>query len=470
MTGKAVVDMDTMPLRWGHYKLFIIAALGQFIGSGLATLIGIIIPMIQLVSHPELSSLQQGAISSLSLVGIMVGSSLIGNLGDKYGYLFLFRLCPVLVLTASLFTFYMDNTIGLTIGLFFMGVGIGGEYSLGSDYISEIMPRKTKLLMVGAAKATSALGSILTAGICFFLLIKFKQPQLWNYLLLIISGIALIMFLLRIRFAQSPGWLIAQGRIPEAEKAIKFFLGNDVVIGDIKDIKTQEANTTQTQVGDLFKKENIKKVIFSGIPWACEGFGVYGIGIFLPILVIALGIENTMESSFQRMINSIEITVYINIFILIGFIIGLYFIDRIYHVTSQVWGFLLCSVGIGILWICFTFHLPVWFAILGFLIFEIFLNAGPHLMTFIIPPQIYSVEDRGAGVGLAASIGKAGAVLAVFFIPNLLAWGGVGLVLLVAIIVNIIGALVTAIFGRQVLPDDQKETKPFLNKIRHFRW
>lgn len=465
-----VVDMDTMSLRWGHYKLFIIASLGQLIGSGLATLIGIVMPMIQLVSHPELSSLQQGLISCLSLVGIMVGSSLIGNLSDKYGYLFLFRLCPILILAASLFAFFMSNTIGLAIGLFFMGLGIGGEYSLGSDYISEIMPNKAKLLMVGAAKATCAIGSILVAGACFFLLEKFKQPQIWNYLLLIISGIALIMFFLRIRFAQSPGWLIAQGRIPEAEKAIKFFLGNDVVIGDIKETKTQEANVVQTKMSDLFKNGNLKKVIFSGIPWACEGFGVYGIGIFLPILVIALGIESSTESSFDRILNSVEITTYINIFILIGFIIGLYFVDRIYHVTSQVWGFLLCSVGIGILWICYTYHLSLWFAIAGFLIFEIFLNAGPHLMTFIIPPQIYSVEERGAGVGLAASIGKAGAVLAVFFIPNLLAWGGISLVLFTTIVVNIIGALTTAIFGRQVLPNDERQTKPFLSKIRHFRW
>lgn len=469
MTGKTV-DMDTMPLRWGHYKLFIIASLGQLIGAGLATLIGIIMPMIQLVNHSGLSALEQGIVSCMSLAGIMTGSSLIGSLSDRYGYLFFIRLCPALILISSLFAFYMDNTVCFGIGLFFMGLGIGGEYTLGSDYISEIMPNRFKLLMVGAAKATSAIGSILIAGICFFLLKKLGQPEIWNHLLLIISCIALIMLLLRLRFTQSPGWLIAKGRMAEAEKAVKFFLGNDVVIGEIKDTQTQRTNVVQSKMGDLFKKGNIKKVIFSGIPWACEGFGVYGIGIFLPMLVMALGLEHSSGSSFQKVINSIEITTYINVFVLIGFIVGLYFVDKLYHVTSQVSGFLLCSIGIGILWLCYTFHLPIWVAILGFLIFEVFLNAGPHLMTFIIPPQIYSVEERGAGVGLAASIGKIGAILAVFFIPNLLAWGGVGLVLLTAIVVNIIGALVTAIFGKEVLPNDEKQTKPFLHKIRHFRW
>lgn len=464
------VNMDTMPLRWGHYKIFIIASLGQLIGSALATLIGVVMPLMQLVSHPELSSLHQGLISCLSLVGIMVGSSLIGSWGDKYGYLTLFRLCPLIVIVASLFTFYMDSHLGLAIGLFFMGVGIGGEYSLGSDYISEIMPHKSRLVMVGAAKATAAVGSIISAAVCFLLLKEFNHPHIWHYLFLIIAAIALIMFLLRIRFAQSPGWLLSKGRTDEAEKAIKFFLGNDVVIGDIKEAKTQETTAKQVTMGDMFRKDNLKKTIFSSVPWACEGFGVYGFMIFLPILLMSLGLDNTSASSFQRIINSIEMTTYINIFVLVGFVIGLLLVNRVYHVSSQFWGFIFCSVGIVILWVGYSFHLPLWFAILGFFVFELFLNGGPRLTCFIIPPQIYSVEERGAGVGMATSIGKIGAILAVFIIPNLLAWGGIKLVLIVTIAINIVGALVTVCLGKEILPNDDEQTKPLLRKIRHFRW
>ena len=94
------------------------------------------------------------------------------------------------------------------------------------------------------------------------------------------------------------------------------------------------------------------------------------------------------------------------------------------------------------------------------MVFELFLNAGPHLMTFIIPPQIYPVSERGAGAGLAAAFGKLGAVIGVLFIPMLLKWGGMTAVLSVTIAVQLVGAAVTAFVGRRVLPDAGPEHKP----------
>lgn len=463
--NEKTVNMDTMPLRWGHYRVLIVASMGQVIGAGLATLVGIILPMIQLLRHPELSSFQQGMIGCISLIGITIGSLLFGRLSDKYGYLFFFRLCPLIVLAASLFTFFSDDLAGLVTGLFVMGLGIGGGYSLDSDYISEIMPRRWRLFMVGVAKASSSLGNILVAIVCFLLLKEWRDPELWNRLLLIITALSLLMVLSRIRFAQSPGWLMAHGRPIEAETAVRYFLGPDVEVAIGADMETGEIRNRPKQKDagkvswiELFRGKNLKRVIFSGIPWACEGLGVYGIGVFLPILVMALGLESPAKEGgmaaegISRIINSVEITAWINFFILPGFALGLYLINRWYHVRIQVWGFILCAVGLLLLLIAYEYHLPVWTAIAGFMIFELFLNAGPHLMTFIIPSQIYPVADRGEGAGLAAALGKVGAVLGVLFIPMLLVWGGVELVLIVSIVVQVIGAFVTGIVGRKVLP------------------
>lgn len=465
MMNEKTVNMDTMPLRWGHYRVLIVASMGQVIGAGLATLVGIILPMIQLVRHPELNSFQQGMIGCTSLIGITVGSLIFGRLSDRYGYLFFFRLCPLIVLVASLFTFFTDNLPGLVTGLFVMGLGIGGGYSLDSDYISEIMPRRWRLFMVGVAKASSSLGNILVAVVCFLLLKEWRDPELWNRLLLIITVLSLLMVLSRIRFAQSPGWLMAHGRPVKAEVAVRYFLGPDVEVSIGTDMETGEIRNRPRKKDapkvswlDLFRGANLKRVVFSGIPWACEGLGVYGIGVFLPILVMALGLESPVKEGgpvtegIVRIINSVEITAWINFIILPGFALGLYLINRWYHVRIQVWGFILCAVGLLLLLVAYQYHLPVWMSIAGFMIFELFLNAGPHLMTFIIPSQIYPVADRGEGAGLAAALGKVGAILGVLFIPMLLVWGGVELVLVVSIVVQVIGAFVTGIVGRKVLP------------------
>ncbi|MDD3037564.1 MFS transporter [Bacteroides sp.] len=478
MTGQSI-NMDTMSLRWGHFRVLIIASMGQIIGAGLATLVGIILPMIQMLRHPELTSLQQGLIGCTSLIGITIGSLIFGRLSDKYGYLFFFRLCPLIVLGASLLAYFTSDLLWLVVGLFLMGLGIGGGYSLDSDYISEIMPKRWRLFMVGVAKASSSLGNILVALICFFLLKDWQNPELWNRLLLIIAVFALFMILTRIRFAQSPGWLMAHGRPADAESAVRYFLGKDVEViekgqtegkeihhhigsdlevGEIRN-RPKKKDVPKVSWGNLFHGKNLKRVIFSGIPWACEGLGVYGIGVFLPILVMALGLESSSSSvaanGIHRITNSLEITTWINFFILPGFALGLFLVNRWYHVRIQVWGFILCAIGLIVLLVAYKYHMPIWIAIAGFMMFELFLNAGPHLMTFIIPSQIYPVTDRGEGAGLAAAIGKVGAVLGVLFIPMLLSWGGAELVLLVSIVVQVIGAVVTGVFGKEVLPDNK---------------
>ena len=234
-TDQQSVGMDDMPLRWGHFRVLIVASLGQMTGAALATLVGIVLPMLRIADHGSLSPLQQGALAATSLAGITAGSLLIGRWSDERGYLFFFRACPALILAAALLAYFTDGMTGLVFALFFMGFGIGGGYSLDSDYVSEIMPRRWRLTMVGVAKAFSALGNIFVAVACFFLLRTWHDPQLWNRLFLLIALLAVVMLLARVRFAQSPGWLYAHGRDEEAERAVHYFLGPDVVIGELRD-------------------------------------------------------------------------------------------------------------------------------------------------------------------------------------------------------------------------------------------
>lgn len=455
-----MVLLKNMPLRRANYRVLFIASLGQLLGSGLATLVGVVIPLLEIGRHPELTPFQQGLTGCVSLIGIMIGSLFFGRLTDKYGYLFFYRLCPAIVMAGAILAIF-SPAWGFLIGcLMLMGIGIGGEYSLDSAYISELMPGRWSLFMVGVAKASSSVGSILFALLSFIMIRIWPQPDIWRWLFLIVIATAVLMILLRIHAHESPAWLMSRGRVAEAEKTVKAILGSDVEMQvPDKAAKTDSDTTPSSSFADMFRGKNLLRAIFCGLPWACEGLGVYGIGVFLPILCMALGFESELPPHadiVQHILHiekSVEVTTLINFFMLPGFVLGLWLMRKIYHVKMQGWGFLLSGIGLLLLLFAYKYQWPSIWAIAGFCAFELFLNAGPHLLTFVLPTQIYPVSDRSRGAGLAACIGKIGAVLGVFFIPMLLHAGGATLVLEVSIAVMLLGALLTFVFGRIVLPD-----------------
>ena len=130
--------------------------------------------------------------------------------------------------------------------------------------------------------------------------------------------------------------------------------------------------------------------------------------------------------------------------------LGLWLSRRHNNVKLLVWGFLLCALGLAVLLAAYLLKWPVWISLAAFMLFEVSMNFGPHLVTFIIPSQIYPVADRGAGTGMASLLGKVGAILGVFFMPILLDVGGMTLVLIVTGATMLLGAAISIIYGRML--------------------
>lgn len=442
------VDMATMKLTHRHVRIMLVSALGQFLGQGLATLAGIVIPLMQLNAATHLSATMQGLLGCVSLIGIMIGTVVLGNLSDRYGYLLFFRLCPLVIALSALLIVVFPSIYMAVACLFVMGFAIGGEYSLDSDYISELMPVKWRIFMVGVAKALASAGSAVVAVICYVVLVERGDATQWSKLFYIVVAIAVLMFLLRVDFAQSPAWLVAHGQRAKARKALERLLGADVAL--------PPASTTATppaQIGiKQFIRENKAKTILTGVPWACEGLGVYGIGIFMPVLIMGLGLDvvSGNVSAVAHIENSVGLTFVLCVVMMAGFGVGLALLRRCNHLSMQTAGFVGSAAGLVLLLAAYCLHWPDAVAIAGFVVFELSLNAGPHLITFILPSKVYAVSERGTGAGIAACIGKSGAVLGAFVIPLMLKWGGVTLVMAVSAVVMAVGAAVTAGAGRRV--------------------
>lgn len=441
-----MIPLSQLPLNKKDWYILVVGSMEQLIGGALSTVAGIMIPLIQLLGKPELTPFAQGVLGSIGLFGIAVGSLVIGKLMDKIGYLFLFRLCPLLITLGSIGVLLSDAAWSLSFFLFIIGLGVGGGYSLDSGYISELVPEHWVGLFVGLAKASCSLGFIGGAGVSYLILLAYPHATVWPWLIVFVGALGLITFLMRIRWYQSPRWLMAKGEVAKAEQAARDFMGPDVEVRQHKNDNAQEGKTW----AQMFEGKELKKVILSGIPWACEGLGVYGFGVFLPILVMALGFQGAAETGIPKVMESVKTTTFINIFIGAGFAIGLAVIHKINIYKLMGWCFVACAGALAVLLLGYSWHWPIWISFLSFVIFEVALNAGPHLVTYIVPARIYSIQDRGAGTGIATVCGKIGAVLGVFFMPALLHLGGVSLVLWVSIVVQLIGAAITFIYAKDL--------------------
>lgn len=440
------VAMADMPLRAGHWHVLAAASMEQIIGAATSTVAGVMIPMMQLCMHPELSPMVQGLLGASDLVGIAVGSSLIGNWSNRQGYLRWFRICPLIILAGCLLILLVPQVWVTVAALFIVGIGIGGGYSLDSAYISEVMPKRWRLVMVGIAKATCAIGFLTAALICFWIIETRPIANIWNYLILIIAGFAVIAFLLRIHFAQSPLWLMQRGEAQKAQVAARKLLGPGICV---RPIAHPEKKGPAVSIAQMFKGMNLNRVILTGLPWACEGVGVYGVGVFLPMLIMALGIDATHSTDIHSVLHSVQMTAVVNFFIIPGFVVGLIVMRRLSHIGMLSWGFVGSAAGLALLWLAYTLHLPLWVTIAGFLCFEFFISAGPHLITFVLPSQVFPVDERATGAGIAATVGKVGAILGVFFMPLLLKHTGITGVLWVCVAICGFGALVSEIYGRR---------------------
>lgn len=436
-----------MKLRRAHLRILIVSSLGQFLNQGLATLVGIVIPLMQLSLRTPLSSGLQGLLGCMSLIGIMFGSAIIGSLSNRYGYLLPFRLCPAVCGVAAAAVIVFPLPMVLYPALFVMGFAIGGEFCLDPDYISELMPDRWKTFMVGVSKSFSAVGSAFVALCCYVVLTCHITPRVWPSLMWIIVGICLAMVLLRLRFSESPSWLAARGRTAQAAQAARNLLGSDVTMPPTAPDSGSASDDATADVSAFrFIATHLRQVVLTGVPWACEGLGIYGIGIFLPMLIMALGIDLSAPDAtpVERIAHSVMLTFGLCVVMMIGFVAGLIIGRKHNHFKIQTVGFIVSAAGLVLLLLAYTLHWPKPIALAGLIIFELAINGGPNLIAYVLPSQIFSVADRSISGGIAASIGKTGAIAGAFCIPVILHTFGAPGVLLLSIAVMLLGALITA--------------------------
>ncbi|KAF8081071.1 hypothetical protein N665_0908s0027 [Sinapis alba] len=201
----------------------------------------------------------QGWIVSALLAGATVGSFTGGTLADKFGRTRTFQLDAIPLAIGAFLCATAQSVQTMILGRLLAGIGIGISSAIVPLYISEISPTEIR----------GALGSVNQLFICIGILaaliagLPLAANPLWWRTMFGVAVIPSVLLAIGMGFSpESPRWLVQQGKVSEAEKAIKTLYGKEKVADLVRDLSTSGQGSSEPEAGwfDLFSSRYWKVV------------------------------------------------------------------------------------------------------------------------------------------------------------------------------------------------------------------
>ncbi|MGC9199760.1 MAG: MFS transporter [Acidobacteriaceae bacterium] len=132
--------LDQAPLSRFHYRLWILATAGPLLSGVSMMVLGIALPLLR--NSFRMSPSAMGLIAACLMGGTILGALASGHLADHFGRRpLLIANAAVLLVASLLLSLIVDSSLSLGAGELLLGMAIGGDFPVGSSFISEFMPQ-----------------------------------------------------------------------------------------------------------------------------------------------------------------------------------------------------------------------------------------------------------------------------------------------------------------------------------------
>ncbi|MBV9245781.1 MAG: MFS transporter, partial [Methylobacteriaceae bacterium] len=126
-----------------------------------------------------------------------------------------------------------------------------------------------------------------------------------------------------------------------------------------------------------------------------------------------------------------------------GYLVAAAMMDRMGRKAIQVMGFAMMAATFAAMALIPGIEKLVVPFLIVYGISYFFTEFGPNATTFVYPAELFPVEGRTTGHGIASAAGKLGGFVGVFLFPILMSWHGLLSAELAAVAVSILGLIVT---------------------------
>ncbi len=463
--------LDESPLKAIQRWLWVLSTGGTLLDGFAIFVLGVAMPLIIAEFHfnPDVV----GLIGASLLLGAVFGAGVGGPIADRLGRKPL-MLADMIIISAGAATSALANGPAmLFIGQFLVGVGIGIDFPVGSSYVSEVLPKRSRARMMVATIACQSVGMLLAAGITLVLLKNVNGAQNWRLFLATEGVIALVFALLRLSEPDSPHWLMSRGRLAQAAQAfIRIMPEQREAVLQLtsnagnQSLASSVAPARSLGMAILFSRAYRARTVLVAVPWFLMDIATYGVGLFTPVILGAVDISGRGGDAITHDMAAARGSSAIDLFLFFGFLLGIWAVPRFGRIRMQAIGFASMAFGMLLLMMAVYLsnspagagHVPLVFA--GFVLFNLLMNAGPNSTTFTLAPILFPTQLRATASGFAAGVAKIGATLGVFVLPILKGKFGVPAVLGMMAVVSVLGLSVTLLFGREDTEGSPNGKKP----------
>lgn len=318
-------------------------------------------------------------ITSLFLVGWMLGGVIFGIIGDKLGRV---RSMIFSILLYAIFTGLAGLTHSwqqLAVCRFLTGLGIGGELVSISTFLAEVWPSRSRALAIGVLITSYQAGVFIAGSINTI----FHD---WRTAFWIGALPALLVIFLRMAMRESDRWMEAR------EKRLK---------------ETQEISHFK----ELFNARNRRGLLVGGL-----AFGGLLIGYWASLSWIPLWIQDLLQTTGTGNERGIA-TMYQGVAAMVGCGMAGMFSDWIGRRPTIILSSLGCFAASALLFLTNTAFSPVIYwecALLGYFIGVI------QAAMYIYLPELFPTLVRASGTGFCLNVGRFVTAIAVFYVGDLI--------------------------------------------------
>lgn len=430
--------LDDAPTSRFHRRAVLISGMGFFTDAYDLFIIGTVAAMVK--TQWNLSTTQTSWVTGAAILGAFLGAFVFGRLADIFGRKVVYTAVAAIMVVGALGSAFAPNFLWLIVARLVLGLGIGGDYPVSAVLMSEYSNRADRGRLVGLVFSMQAVGLIVGPLVALALLsLGVDNSLAWRILLGLGAIPAAAVIYLRAKMPESPRYTaLVQGRANEAANDLNQFAAGAVDASTYSDGGQHLMKLRQF----LAEPRMLLMLVGTAGCWFLFDYAYYGNTLSLPSIL-----SNVSPNADTKMKLLLSLALFV-VFALPGYLLAVWKMDRIGHRRLQFVGFAVMGACFLLLAVVpsLTTSVAPFIAIFG--VSYLFTEFGPNMTTFVLPSEVFPVNMRTTGHGVAAGVGKLGAFVGVFLVPQLVTHIGLRGVLYVAGAAAALGFLLT-----NVLPE-----------------